>query len=74
MIVGKMGTTTLLGCGVGWGGVGWGGMGWGGVTEEGRAVNLAMTWRDGKKQGERLSIFVAFIKFLNAYLNITLSV
>ena len=49
-------------------------MGWGGVTEEGRAVNLAMTWRDGKKQGERLSIFVAFIKFLNAYLNIELSV
>ena len=67
--MGKMGTTTLLGCGVGWGGVGWGG-----VTEEGRAVNLAMTWRDGKKQGERLSIFVAFIKFLNAYLNIKLSV
>ena len=49
-------------------------MGWGGVTEEGGAVNLAMTWRDGKKQGERLSIFVAFIKFLNAYLNIKLSV
>ena len=45
-----MGTTTLLGCGVGWGG----------VTEEGRAVNLAMTWRDGKKQGERLSIFVEY--------------
>ena len=62
--MGKMGTTTLLGCGVGWGG----------VTEEGRAVNLAITWRDGKKQGERLSIFVAFIKFLNAYLNIKLSV
>ena len=59
---------------VGWGGVGWGGVGWGGVTEERRAVNLAMTWRDGKKQGERLSIFVAFIKFLNAYLNIKLSV
>ena len=55
-----MGTTTLLGCGVGWGGMGWGGMGWGGVTEEGRAVNLAMTWRDGKKQGERLSIFVEY--------------
>ena len=52
----------------------WGGVGWGVVTEEGRAVNLAMTWRDGKKQGERLSIFVAFIKFLNAYLNIKLSV
>ena len=49
---------------------------WGarGVAAKGRAVNLAMTWRDGKKQGERLSIFVAFIKFLNAYLNIELSV
>ena len=44
------------------------------VAEKGRAVNHAMTWRDGKKQGERLSIFVAFIKFLNAYLNIKLSV
>ena len=35
-------------------------VGWGGVMEEGRAVNLAMTWRDGKKQGERLSIFVEY--------------
>ena len=49
---------------------------WGarGVAAKGRAVNLAMTWRDGKKRRKIVRIFVAFIKFLNAYLDIKLSV
>ena len=42
---------------------------------KGWAVNLAMTWRDGKKKRRKIvRIFVTFIKFLNAYLDIKLSV